>query len=163
MTDIRDREELRSLLEPTLGPEATMKLLEQYPPVAPTDLTTKDDLHELEGRLDGRFASIDRKFDAIDRKFEAIDRKFEAIDQRFEDMDRRFEDMDRRFERLETRMDRHEERTADRMETLEHRLLGAFRQELNTAMLSQARMHMWTTVGSVAAISGVALGIAFGA
>ena len=78
--DIRDRDELRSLLEPTLGEEATARMLEQFPAVDPTDLTTKDDLQSLEARSSLQFEAIDRRFEAIDRRFEAVDRRFEAVD-----------------------------------------------------------------------------------
>jgi hypothetical protein len=54
-------------------------------------LATKQDLHELEARVDARFDSVEARVNA---RFDAVDGKFAAIDARF---DARLADLERRM------------------------------------------------------------------
>ena len=52
-------------------------------------LATKQDLKELEARIDARFVSTDAHFVSIDARFNAVDARFNAIDTRFEELEKR--------------------------------------------------------------------------
>jgi len=44
----------------------------------------RDELTQLEQRVDLRFEQVDRRFEQVDRRFEQVDRRFEQVDRRFE-------------------------------------------------------------------------------
>jgi len=77
------------------------------PPVAWADVATKDDLLQVEARLDAcldaRFARAEGRTDA---RFGAVDARFGGLDVRFEAIDARFSRMDARFAQLEGQLDR---------------------------------------------------------
>jgi predicted nuclease with TOPRIM domain len=48
------------------------------------NLATKQDLKELEGRIDARFAQIDARFSQLDARFSQLDTRFEESESRLE-------------------------------------------------------------------------------
>jgi hypothetical protein len=50
--------------EQLLGEEQANTLMSLLPPVGWADVATKDDLHQLEARLDGRFAELESRVEA---------------------------------------------------------------------------------------------------
>jgi hypothetical protein len=134
--DERSRHELYLRLEEVLGPEAATTLMEHLPPVGWADVALKRDLDALEHRLDLRF-------DAIDQRFGAVDRRFERLEER----------IDLRFGAIEERIDL-------RSEVLEHKLMAAFRGELQTALTAQGRQLAITLAGTAGALSALAFAAA---
>ena len=130
--DERSRHELYLRLEEVLGPEAATTLMEHLPPVGWADVATKRDLDALERRLELRFGSIDQRFEGIEQRFEGIDQRFEGIEQRFE----------------------------LRLDALEHKLIAAFRGELQTALNAQGRQLAITLAGTAGALSALAFAAA---
>ena len=145
--DERSRHELYLRLEEVLGSEAATTLMEHLPPVGWADVALKRDLDALEHRLDLRFEAVDQRFEALD---ERLDLRFDAIDQRFEALDER---LDLRFGAIEERIDL-------RSEALEHKLMSAFRGELQTALTAQGRQMAITLAGTAGALSALAFAAA---
>lgn len=142
--DERSRHQLYLRLEEVLGPEAATTLMEHLPPVGWADVATKRDLNALEQRLDQRFDAFEEH---IDLRFGAIE---ERIDLRFGAFEKR---MDLRFGGLEERIDL-------RSEALEHKLMAAFRGELQTALTAQGRQLAITLAGTAGALSALAFAAA---
>jgi hypothetical protein len=145
--DERSRHELYLRLEEALGADAATTLMEHLPPIGWADVAMKRDLDALEQRLDLRF---DLRFDAIDQRFDAVDQRFDAVDQRFETLGQH---LDLRFGALEQRIDL-------RSEALEHKLMAAFRGELQTALTAQGRQLAITLAGTAGALSALAFAAA---
>ncbi|PSQ96249.1 MAG: hypothetical protein BRD55_07290 [Bacteroidetes bacterium SW_9_63_38] len=82
---------------------------------------TKDDLEELEARMEQRFDQVDERFEQVDRRFEQIDERFEQIEERFDQVDRRFEQIDERFGQVDRRFEQMDERLTQRIELSEER------------------------------------------
>jgi hypothetical protein len=57
----KTRHELYRRLEEILGPDEANTLMEHLPPVGWADVATKEDLHQLETRLDARFEVLEFK------------------------------------------------------------------------------------------------------
>jgi len=110
------------------------------PTTSGAELATKQDLRDLEYRLD---AKLDRRFEGVDLRFERIDLRFEGVDLRFERLD----------ERLGPNLDY-------RLEAMEHRIIGAFRGELVTAITSQTRSLLLGIIGSGLSMGGLVLAAA---
>src|SRR5258708_27398108 len=77
----------------------------------------------------------------------AVKRDLDALERR---LDLRFDAIDQRFEKLEKRVDL-------RSEALEHKLMAAFRGELQTALTAQGRQLAITLAGTAGAPSAPAL------
>ncbi|MCH8843531.1 MAG: hypothetical protein IID61_11225 [SAR324 cluster bacterium] len=77
-------------------------------------LATKQDLRELNTRIDGRFTDLETRMDG---RFKEVDNRFNELETR---MDGRFKEVDNRFTALETRID-------GRFNELETRFEGRFR------------------------------------
>jgi hypothetical protein len=76
-------------------------------------LATKQDLRELEVRLDARFAAIDARFLAIDARFGTVDSRFDNLEKH---VDNRLVELEKRFEhRLEAGLANLERRITLRM------------------------------------------------
>jgi hypothetical protein len=127
-------------------------LMTRLPPVGWADAATKDDLRQLEARLelrmdarvdgqDARFsqletrlaqldAGVDARFTQMEAGIEArfahaearTDAKFAIVDRRFEHVDARFAQMDARFSQVESQVDRS---LRDQTRTLVVGLVGA--------------------------------------
>jgi hypothetical protein len=79
--DERARHELYRAAEELLGEEQANTLMSLLPPVGWADVATKDDLHQLEARLNAR---MDARFGQIDGRFAQIDLRFAELESRFE-------------------------------------------------------------------------------
>ncbi len=118
MIDERARHELYRAVEQLLGTATADTLMTLLPPVGWADVATKDDLHQLEARLDtrwdARFTRLEARLDdlaaGLDARFahaEArTDAKFAIVEARFENVDGRFARIDTRFAQLEGQLDR---------------------------------------------------------
>lgn len=62
--DERARHELYRAAEQLLGEEQANTLMSLLPPVGWADVATKDDLHQLEARMDVRFAEMESRLEA---------------------------------------------------------------------------------------------------
>jgi hypothetical protein len=80
----------------------------------------------------------------------ALKRDLDALEHR---LDLRFDAIDQRFETLEDRIDL-------RSEALEHKLMAAFRGELQTALTAQTRQLAITLAGTAGALSALAFAAA---
>lgn len=155
MTDVRDREALRQALEPTLGAQPTALLMEQLPRVPSDELATRSDLSAMEGRFDARLTEIDRRWDA---RFEALERRW---DDRITHLDEKWDDRMARLEaKWDDRMVHLEAKWDERWGRLEAELKASFRGELNAALVSQTRTVVFSTLGAVVSMSGVAFVLA---
>ena len=84
----------------------------------------KEDIKNLESRMEKRFEQVDKRFEQVDHRFVEMkadmDKRFEQVDQRFveikADMDKRFEKMDRRFQQVEDKLDKIIERIDRRID-----------------------------------------------
>ena len=77
------------------------------------NFATKDDLGQLELRIDGKFEKMERRFDDKLEKLELrIDDKLEKMEQR---IDVKFERMDEKFEKKFVRIDEKFEKLNDRL------------------------------------------------
>jgi hypothetical protein len=98
--DERARHELYRAVEELLGTRIADTLMALLPPVGWADVATKDDLLQLEARLDAR---LDARFARAEGRTDA---RFGAVDARFEAIDARFSQMGTRFAQLEGQLDR---------------------------------------------------------
>jgi hypothetical protein len=128
--DERARHELYRAIEELLGTERADTLMSLLPPVGWADVATKDDLHQLEARLDarlgmlesrsdGRFTELDTRWDSrfteLDTRWDSRFTELEAgldvrfahaearTDAKFAIVDARFENVDARFARMDAR------------------------------------------------------------
>ncbi|MGH9262852.1 MAG: hypothetical protein ACRD08_23630 [Acidimicrobiales bacterium] len=129
MIDERARHELYRAVEELLGTERADTLMSLLPPIGWADVATKEDLHQLEARLEtrmgARFDRVESRWDlrfndlesrllqldaSLDVRFahaEArADAKFAVVDARFENVEGRFTRVDARFSELEGQLDR---------------------------------------------------------
>lgn len=123
MIDERARHELYRAVEDLLGTDHADTLMSLLPPVGWADVATKDDLRQLEGRLDARFAQLESSLDA---RFSDVDARFtqfeSQLDARFSRVDARFADVDANAAQLESRVERA---LREQTRTLMLGLLGA--------------------------------------
>ena len=112
MIDERARHELYRAARQLLGTERADTLMSQLPPVGGADVATRDDLHQLDARLDARFGNLEARTDA----------RFAIVDARFENVDARFVRLDTRLTQLEGQLDR---RLRDQTRTLMVGVVGA--------------------------------------
>ena len=63
MVDEAARHALYRSLEAAIGAEATGTMMTLLPPVGWAEVATKDDLRQLEARLDGRFAALEARLE----------------------------------------------------------------------------------------------------
>jgi hypothetical protein len=86
-------------------------------------------------------AQVDALRGEMRERFDDVDARFAQVDARFAEIDRRFDQVDARFE------------------ILEHRLTAVFRGELNAAVTAQTRTMMFSLLGAVVSVGGLALGM----
>ncbi|MFP3899667.1 MAG: hypothetical protein ACLFXM_02350 [Acidimicrobiia bacterium] len=154
MIDERARHELYRAVEDLLGTEHADTLMSLLPPVGWADVATKDDLRQLEGRLDARFTRVDARFAQLESSLDArfaqlestLDARFSDVDARFaqleSSLDARFSDVDARFAQFDSQLDgrfsRVDARFADvdaNAAQLESRVERALREQTRTLML----------------------------
>jgi hypothetical protein len=161
--DERSRHELYRRLDEVLGSEAATTLIEHLPPVGWADVATKNDLRNLEERLelrfdriDDRFGRVEDRFAAIDGRFDRVDDRFAAIDDRFDRVDDRFAAMEERFDRVDDRFAAVEERMGLRFDAMGSDLRASFEHELRT----QTTTMIFALVGVVLTMAGLAFALA---
>jgi len=101
VVDDRSRHELYRRLEEVLGMEAATTLIEHLPPAGWAEVATKQDLANLEQRIELRFQRIDDRFERVGDRFNALEERF---DERFNAIEERFKGLDWRFEGLDDRL-----------------------------------------------------------
>jgi uncharacterized protein (DUF3084 family) len=65
----------------------------------------RDELTQLEQRVDQRFEQVDQRFEQVDQRFEQVDQRFEQVDQRFEQVDQRFEQISDQLTKMATKVE----------------------------------------------------------
>jgi len=76
-------------------------------------LATRQDLHELEARLDSRFAQVDARFAQVDARFDYLEKH---LDTRFIELEKRSDiRMDELEKRLGIRLEEQEKRSGFRL------------------------------------------------
>ena len=111
--DERARHELYRAAEQLLGPAQANTLMTLLPPVGWADVATKDDLRQLEARIETR----------VDARFGRLEARIGDLETR---MDGRFVQVDLRFAELEARFDARLERgLREQTRTLMLGLVGA--------------------------------------
>ncbi|HEX6238326.1 MAG TPA: hypothetical protein VFZ68_14095 [Acidimicrobiales bacterium] len=123
MIDERARHELYRAVEDLLGTDHADTLMSLLPPVGWADVATKDDLRQLEGRLDTRFTRVDARFAQLESSLDARFAQFESrLDARLSGVDARFSDVDAHAAQLESWVERA---LREQTRTLMLGLLGA--------------------------------------
>jgi len=82
----------------------------------------KEDIKNLEVRMDKRFEQVDKRFEQVDKRFEQVDKRFEQVDKRFEQVDAQFVSMRAEIKDLEVRMDKRFEQVDKRFEQMDSKL-----------------------------------------
>jgi hypothetical protein len=70
--------------------------------VQPNDTPTKDDLRQLEARIDARFQAVNARFISVDSRFAAMGDRVNELDHQTQSLARRFE---ARFRSIDGRLD----------------------------------------------------------
>lgn len=144
--DDRARHHLHGRLDEVLGADAAATLMGHLPPTGWGDVVTQEYLDlrlaQFESRMDARFAGVDAGFARIEGRFEAVEGGFEAIEARFDAIDERFLTLEAR------------------LETFRNEIIAAFRGELNEAVVAQSRLMIVSLFTALAALGGLALGLA---
>ena len=135
-----ERRRLFQRLEEVLGATEAATLMEGLPPIRWSDLATKAD-------LDGLRAATKADLDQLQAETKA---EFERV---------RSETRNE-FEKVRSETRNEFEKVGLRMEVMEHRLMSAFRDELNEAFHRQGRQTALTLVGSLTGLSALAWTIA---
>jgi hypothetical protein len=178
--DEEARHELYRAAQHALGRTQANTLMTLLPPTGWADVATKDDLHQLEARLDtrmdGRFSDLDARletrFSAIDVRFARVDARFSdldarletrfsAIDAHFAQVDVRFVRVDARFASLESLMGDLETRMDGRFAHLDVRfteLESRFEARLDRSIGELTRTLLLGLVGSLATMTSLCLG-----
>jgi hypothetical protein len=163
--DERSRHELYLRLEEALGADAATTLMEHLPPTGWADVATKRDVDAVDvamrGDLQGFEERVDLRFEALEGHMnlrlgafeERVDLRFEALEGHMnlrlgafeEHMNLRFEVLEGRFGAMETRS-----------EATEHKLMAAFRGELQTALTAQGRQVAISLAGTAGVLSALA-------
>lgn len=151
-------------LEEVLGPERAATLMELLPPTGGEDLARRQDLDELADRLDTRFAQVDASFGRVEARFGQIEARFGQVEARFGQVEARFEQVEARLEQVDARFAVLTERMEAgfailRAEMGEMRadLLGAMEVRINTALVSQTRLILFSMVAYFVALAGLFL------
>jgi hypothetical protein len=86
----KSRHELYQRLEKILGPDQATTLMEHLPPVGWADVATKEDLHQLEARLDTRFETLEVRLSGridtvgsrLSGRIDSLDAKIDTVESR---------------------------------------------------------------------------------
>ncbi len=98
--DERARHDLYRGLEELLGSGRADTLMSLLPGVGWADVATKQDLRQLEERIEAR---MDARFARVDARFAGVDAQLAGVDARFTDLETR---LDARFHASESRFER---------------------------------------------------------
>ena len=148
--DERSRHELYLRLEEALGADAATTLMEHLPPTGWADVATRRDVDALKGELQGFEDHMDLRLAAFEENMnlrlaafeERSNHRFEAHEER---SNHGFEVLEGRFDAMETRF-----------EATEHKLMAAFRGELQTALTAQGRQVAISLAGTAGVLSALA-------
>jgi len=87
----RDRHQLYETARRELGDAEADYLMAALPPVGWADIATKHDLHELEGRLDGRLGGridgLEGRIDGLDARISGLETRIGGLEQRVTGLD----------------------------------------------------------------------------
>jgi hypothetical protein len=137
--DPRSRHELQRRLEELLGEEGAHTLMEALPPHSWDELATKTDVLAVKADVEGVRADVE----GVRADVEAV--KADVALLRLG------------FDHLDAKIDRLDERWGDRLDSSEHRLMAAFRGELNSAITAQTRTIVFSLLGSLVATGSLAI------
>jgi hypothetical protein len=113
-----------------------------------TDAATKDDLRQLEQRLDARVGARVHDLEAqLEGRFAAVDVRFAQVDARFTGLEARIGDLETRIDGRFARLDLRVAELASRVEAGLDRSIGALTRTLVLGL-----------VGSLAATASLCLG-----
>jgi hypothetical protein len=164
--DERARHELYRAVEELLGTERADTLMSLLPPIGWADVATKEDLHQLEARLETRMGA---RFDRVESRW---DLRFNDLESRW---DLRFNDLEARLLQLDASLDArfaHAEARADakfavvdaRFENVEGRFtrvdvrFSQFEGQLDRSLREQTRTLMLGVVGAMFTMTSLCLG-----
>jgi hypothetical protein len=185
--DERARHELYRAVEELLGTERADTLMSLLPPIGWADVATKEDLHQLEARLEtrmgARFDRVDARFGMVDGRFDSLESRWDLRfndlesrwDLRFNDLEARFGGIDGRISQLEAGLDArfaHAEARTDakftvvdaRFENIDGRFTrvdARFTQlesQLDRSLREQTRTLMLGLVGAMFTMTSLCLG-----
>lgn len=128
----RTRSELLRLFEPTLGPEAATALVEEIEVVDADRLATKADLAATRDELCGGIITVHHRIDLLE---ERLDGRFGRIDERFEAV-------------------------YSAIGQAKNEILAAYRGEIAAAVSGQTRAIIFTMIGTVLSLGGLAIALA---
>lgn len=128
----RTRSELLRLFEPTLGPEAATALVEEIEVVDADRLATKADLAATRDELRGEIIPVHHRIDLLE---ERLDGRFDRIDERFEAV-------------------------YSTIGQAKNEILAAYRGEITAAVSGQTRAIIFTMIGTVLSLGGLAIALA---
>ena len=132
----RTRSELLRLFEPTLGTEAATALVEEIEVVDADRLATKADLaatgDELRREIAGARGELHHRIDLLE---ERLDGRFGRIDERFEAVH-------------------------SAIGQAKNEVLAAYRGEITAAVSGQTRAIIFTMIGTVLSLGGLAIALA---
>ncbi len=132
----RTRSELLRLFEPTLGPEAATALVEEFEVVDVDQLATKDDLAATRDDLRGEIAATRGE----------LHHRIDVLEER---MSGRFGRIDERFEAVHSAIAQ-----------AKNEVLAAYRGEIAAAVSGQTRAIIFTMIGTVLSLGGLAIALA---
>jgi hypothetical protein len=164
--DERARHELYRAVEELLGTERADTLMSLLPPIGWADVATKEDLHQLEARLETRMGA---RFDRVESRW---DLRFNDLESRW---DLRFNDLEARLVQLDASLDArfaHAEARADakfavvdaRFENVEGRFtrvdvrFSQLEGQLDRSLREQTRTLMLGVVGAMFTMTSLCLG-----
>jgi len=146
-----ERRRLFQRLEEVLGATEAATLMEGLPPIRWSDLATKAD-------LDGLRAATKADLDQLQAETKA---EFERVrSETRNEFEKVRSETRNEFEKVRSETRNEFEKVGLRMEVMEHRLMSAFRDELNEAFHRQGRQTALTLVGSLTGLSALAWTIA---
>ena len=103
----RDRHQLYETARRELGDAEADYLMAALPPVGWADIATKHDLHELEGRIDGRIDALEAR---IEGRIDGLEGRIDGLEGRIDGLEGRIDGLDARISGLETRIGGLEQR-----------------------------------------------------
>ncbi len=151
--DPRSRHELQRRLEELLGEEGAHTLMEALPPHPWDELVTKADMLLLKSDVE----AVKSDVEAVKSDVEAVKSDVEAVKSDVAEVKTDVALLRIGFDHLDAKIDRLDERWGDRLEATEHRLMAAFRGELNTAITAQTRTIVFSFLGSLIATGSLVI------
>jgi hypothetical protein len=168
VVDERARLALHRRLEDVLGGEQALTLMEHLPPVGWADVATKHDIVVLKRDLDALGERLGLRMDALEARLGSrmdalearLGSRMDALEarlgSRMDALEARMGGLDARMGEFDARMGEFEQRTDLKLEALEHRMLARFHADL----ISQTRLFVFSTIGSLATIASLAFAAA---